>query len=988
MKTRRSVILRLMAWAMAVCLSIASISFQVFALAPKSMSRDEQGELDWEKAIEGVQGHHVRGTGLLGEPGTDKRWMSGGLEGKRSYIGKILVEVTGLKQSVFQSVLEQRKEREVDRIFALLHEKGAGFTRGLAIPLVPAEAVGFLLNITKYQKVEVYSSAVYANMAQVVFKKLTALPLQNPPLLAQMFLDIAFQPEDVDFASPVHCAHILDALFKLHPDIARDIVGGSLSSRYWSTFLLIYHLMPNPDVVKNCVWRPQERAQLSRLIGGEAVPPPNQLEQIVDMAYEQYLLEYQQSPSLEELMEAVAMESQQELEEPLVISFDKDSIVEAVVRLNRIYGSDVLLSDVAYGYSPERLRYLRKKRGLRGYQLAELIGVSPSVMSAYEHGHQTPLTSTLNKIAEILDVNVLYLMGSRQVGFYVAEFDRKRFRLARDAKGLTRERLAKEVGISEFTIRNWEIGAKVPTVAEKPYLEKAAKILGVTVNYFMGSENLNIVIPTFDPARMERARMGKGWSFEKAEEETGVGMAALHALESGTRKPRRKILEIIAPKYGVTYEYFMGLQDIAIKLPKFQPVRLATARIKQGLTLQELGIAMGAEWMASEIGGYESGRQKPSPETLKRLAECLHVSKDYLLGLTDDDDEIPAFIPVRLLIARGNKGLSQQALAEKTGKRQYGIAQLELGRVEPEIATVRLLAKNLDVSYGYLMGFEDLPLIQRPFDKERFIYALSRRHMSWMGVAHKAGIAIAQLEALQKGEIQAESKLLSKLEKILRLPVGYLLGIGKKDLKPALSPARLNMAMSFDPMEVEELATQMGVSLETFDRWIRQETIPSPTAIDLMAKILFVSREFLTGEEETLHRDRLLAATRFAGVTLPEHIDAKSVSAFAKATGLPYGYFTAKQDIVFPGSAISGQKIQVQRLKQNLSQEQLAGRLGTGWSRSICKSLELGYTGISLEDLDHLARELNVHPSHFMQNPQIALSACVPGAGEMVEEAL
>ncbi len=62
--------------------------------------------------------------------------------------------------------------------------------------------------------------------------------------------------------------------------------------------------------------------------------------------------------------------------------------------------------------------------------------------------------------------------------------------------------------------------------------------------------------------------------------------------------------------------------------------RIRLIREQRGLTRQQL-----AERIDTSVGiiyFYEKNRKIPSAEILKRIAEALNVSADYLLGLTDD----------------------------------------------------------------------------------------------------------------------------------------------------------------------------------------------------------------------------------------------------------------------------------------------------------------------------------------------------------------
>lgn len=62
--------------------------------------------------------------------------------------------------------------------------------------------------------------------------------------------------------------------------------------------------------------------------------------------------------------------------------------------------------------------------------------------------------------------------------------------------------------------------------------------------------------------------------------------------------------------------------------------RLREARTRNGWTQEQV-----ADWAglktSTELSHYESGRREPGAVRLKRLAEGLRVSADWLLGLED-----------------------------------------------------------------------------------------------------------------------------------------------------------------------------------------------------------------------------------------------------------------------------------------------------------------------------------------------------------------
>ncbi|MBO5852177.1 MAG: helix-turn-helix transcriptional regulator [Clostridia bacterium] len=61
----------------------------------------------------------------------------------------------------------------------------------------------------------------------------------------------------------------------------------------------------------------------------------------------------------------------------------------------------------------------------------------------------------------------------------------------------------------------------------------------------------------------------------------------------------------------------------------------------------------------------------------------------------------------RLLQLRKERGLSQLELAKILETTQRRISYMELGKVEPDLETLVLLAKFFDVSIDYLIGIKD-----------------------------------------------------------------------------------------------------------------------------------------------------------------------------------------------------------------------------------------------------------------------------------------
>jgi len=68
------------------------------------------------------------------------------------------------------------------------------------------------------------------------------------------------------------------------------------------------------------------------------------------------------------------------------------------------------------------------------------------------------------------------------------------------------------------------------------------------------------------------------------------------------------------------------------------PERLKTARETRKLTQE--GLAKLANLQPSAISHFETGTRKPSFDNLRRLADALDVTTDYLLGRVDEMQDV------------------------------------------------------------------------------------------------------------------------------------------------------------------------------------------------------------------------------------------------------------------------------------------------------------------------------------------------------------
>jgi len=71
---------------------------------------------------------------------------------------------------------------------------------------------------------------------------------------------------------------------------------------------------------------------------------------------------------------------------------------------------------------PERLKSLRKDKGMTQEELGLKINVTKVSISGYENGNRTPDMDTLQKIADVLETTIDYLLGRQDQNNYIPEW--------------------------------------------------------------------------------------------------------------------------------------------------------------------------------------------------------------------------------------------------------------------------------------------------------------------------------------------------------------------------------------------------------------------------------------------------------------------------------------------------------------------------------------------------------------------------------------
>ncbi len=562
--------------------------------------------------------------------------------------------------------------------------------------------------LQRYQHITELDAKVYARIISVMTLILQQVRRNGIQQLPRTFLDRSFYPHNP--AWPIHCGRTFSVLMKTEPKIAREIFLLSLSGDDWPAFRLMYRMMPDKENLRQYLASMPDirKRRILREVFNEGMPRDTQM----DIHLEKVCSRLNGNGRLASTNDLVKAAKGRDFRQQECIAqvpqIDLKKITASITRLNRVYHEGIVCSDRAWGYSPERIRMVRKAVWLTQKELAERVKIPAATMSAIERGTRPPATRVIVQIADELGINPLFLFHSDKVPFQPPRFDRDRFIAARKNMGLTQEQLADKAQCDFYTLASWERGDRLPSAAQKGALIRIARVLGVTFKYLMGLEEVPLPV-RFVPERFVRVRKYLGWTKLQAARALGVEDDTIRKWERGEIVPANEQLELMTQKMGVTLEFLSGKEDMHLERPQFKPDRLMCARIKLGLTQDELEsvlLALGEGGVA--VSFWENGGGI-TEKSMAALAKVLGVTTDYLLGLEGEDEPMPGLVPERVAECRSRAGLSLRAVSERAVVATQTIVDAEKGRRPVKVPTVRKLAQALDVSYGYLMGFENVP---------------------------------------------------------------------------------------------------------------------------------------------------------------------------------------------------------------------------------------------------------------------------------------
>lgn len=140
------------------------------------------------------------------------------------------------------------------------------------------------------------------------------------------------------------------------------------------------------------------------------------------------------------------------------------------------------------------------------------------------------------------------------------------------------------------------------------------------------------------PKRLVSLRKAAKLTQQQLADQLGITRGTLSMYEIGKREPDFATTQKIADFFGVSIDWLLGKDEISISTK--QSIENFVYRVKQqreklGISIPDFAKLIGLQ--PSTIEKWDNSLTKlPGQQTLDKCADVLGVTRDYLLGYTDD----------------------------------------------------------------------------------------------------------------------------------------------------------------------------------------------------------------------------------------------------------------------------------------------------------------------------------------------------------------
>ncbi len=169
-----------------------------------------------------------------------------------------------------------------------------------------------------------------------------------------------------------------------------------------------------------------------------------------------------------------------------------------LVEVLEISDDDIICwKHIAVGTTGDKIRALRKNKGLSLDELGTLTGLSPTYISEVERGEKVASISALRSITEVFQIPISLFIGNKRKQSVVGQ----KLKNARLNRGMTQKELSVMTGLSTAMITHLENG-KVQASLDS--IEKISEALGISICYLiLEQEEVDEMIGAITPEMRE-----------------------------------------------------------------------------------------------------------------------------------------------------------------------------------------------------------------------------------------------------------------------------------------------------------------------------------------------------------------------------------------------------------------------------------------------------------------------------------------------------
>lgn len=219
-----------------------------------------------------------------------------------------------------------------------------------------------------------------------------------------------------------------------------------------------------------------------------------------------------------------------------------------------------------------KLKELRKKYGLTQQNIADKLNVQRTTITNYENGTSEPDIEALNKLADIFNVSIDYLLNRNNIETTKSNINKNLINLINLAQGeRTLNQFALHIGLAPATVSLIKNGKRNPSPKTLLKISKNARH-NVTYEDLMKAagflNDVNIVYG--EPfMQLKETRIYRGYTQQEVANKLNLSVQAYSHYETGRRKPDYKTLKKLADFFNVSIDYLLGRENVeSIKLDR------------------------------------------------------------------------------------------------------------------------------------------------------------------------------------------------------------------------------------------------------------------------------------------------------------------------------------------------------------------------------------------------------------------------------------